>query len=171
MKFESFPNTFKKTAGFCPNRPVTNGKRQKGDIALINDIPFGYNKNLDIQYESNELNILCTLKLPTESDEVYLLRFSFGKHRLGLKIGKNLKVEYSENNKVTSYEYENTSVTDDDWHRIAVGIKGKILTVFVDCLPLQQMYKLKSEFTIKKENTLGLEFGQRGDDSGPGFVV
>lgn len=171
LKFKSFPNTFETSVGFCPNRPITNGKRHSGDTALTNDIPFGYNKNLDFKYASKELSILTTLKLPITSDDIYLLRFSFGKHWIGLRVGSILQIEFFTNNKVTTFKYGKINILDDTWHRIAVGIKGSELSLFVDCVQVKKPVKLPRNINIRLRHDLAVEFGQRADDSGPGFVV
>ena len=168
LKLESFPGTFKRSSGFCPNRPKSNGKDFNGDEALETDIPFSFSKKLERKFSSKGLSLMTTLKLPKSSDDVYLTRFTYDANTIGLRIGSNLRIIYR-TNRLEEFTFD-VNLLDNKWHRIAIGVRENRLSLYVDCTLIGQK-SLKKMFSISSYDDVSLEFGQRADDTGPGFVV
>ncbi|XP_030045046.1 collagen alpha-1(XI) chain-like, partial [Microcaecilia unicolor] len=138
LGFHSLPDGISKTTGFCTNRRDSRGS----------DTAFTVQKHAQLSAPTKQLfpggvfpkdfSILLTIK-PTKGLQSFLLSV-YSEHgilQLGVEVGRSPVFLYDDQNgKPASEEYpifKGTNIADGKWHRVAISVEKKTVTMIVDC--------------------------------------
>uniref|UniRef100_A0A3B3WLD8 Thrombospondin-like N-terminal domain-containing protein n=1 Tax=Poecilia mexicana TaxID=48701 RepID=A0A3B3WLD8_9TELE len=136
LDFQSSPEGVRKTPGFCTVR-----RGSKPDVA------YRVTKNAQISAPTKQLfpgvfpedfSILFTIK-PKARLQSFLLSIynKQGLQQLGVEVGRAPVFLYEDQHgKPTPEEYplfRSINLADGKWHRVAISVEKKSITVFVDC--------------------------------------
>ena len=171
LELKKFPDTFKTTPGFCPNRPNSiNGLSSSGsDVALKTDEPFSYSKVLTQTFSSKGFSLVTTLKIPATTDDIVLTRFAYADKTFEIVIGAGELIILYNNNGREEFTFD-LNLKDGRWHRMAVGVRENRLSLYMDCVLIGQK-SLKKMFSISTYDKVSIMLGERAVDKAPGFVV
>ena len=171
LELKNFPDTFKTTPGFCPNRPNSNNGLSPGgsDVALKSGEPFSYTKDLTRTFSSKEFSLVTTFNLPATSDDIVLTRFAYDDKTFEIVIGAGELTILYNNDGREEFTFD-LDLKDGRWHRMAVGVRENRLSLYSDCVLIGQK-SLKRMFSISTYDKVSIMLGERAVDKAPGFVV
>uniref|UniRef100_A0A3B3RB56 Thrombospondin-like N-terminal domain-containing protein n=1 Tax=Paramormyrops kingsleyae TaxID=1676925 RepID=A0A3B3RB56_9TELE len=137
LEFHSSPGGVRKTAGFCENRRASRP-----------DTAYRVAKQAQLSAPTKQLfpggvfpedfSILMTIK-PKAGIQSFLLSVynEQGVQQLGVEIGRSPVFLYEDQHgKPAPNNYPlfgNINLADGKWHRVAISVQKKTVTVFVDC--------------------------------------
>ncbi|XP_067833001.1 collagen alpha-1(XI) chain-like, partial [Heptranchias perlo] len=138
LDFHSSPEGVVKTPGYCKNRGNTQGA----------DVAYRVTKRAQISAPTKQLypdgqfpsdfSILVTLK-PKRNTQAFLLSIynEQGVQQLGVEVGRSPVFLYEDQNGRPAPEdypiFGTTNLADNKWHRVAISVQGKNVTMIVDC--------------------------------------
>ncbi|XP_043556048.1 collagen alpha-1(XI) chain-like [Chiloscyllium plagiosum] len=138
LDFHNLPNGIRKTPGFCKNRRNAQGA----------DVAFKVTKQAQLSAPTRQLfpggqfprdfSILVTLK-PKRNTQAFLLSIynEQGVQQLGVEVGRSPVFVYEDQNGRPAPEdypiFTTTNLADNKWHRVAISVQKKNVTMIVDC--------------------------------------
>ncbi|XP_048457532.1 collagen alpha-1(XI) chain-like [Rhincodon typus] len=150
LDFHNLPNGIRKTPGFCKNRRNVQGA----------DVAYKVTKQTQLSVPTRQLfpggqfprdfSILVTLK-PKRNTQAFLFSIynEQGVQQLGMEIGRSPVFLYEDQNGRPAPEdypiFTETNLADNKWHRVAISVQKKNVTMIVDC-------KKKSSKALPRSN-------------------
>ncbi|CAI9622149.1 unnamed protein product, partial [Staurois parvus] len=138
LDFHNTPEGVSKTVGFCTNRKASKGP----------DTAYKIQKNVQLSVPLKQLypggvfpkdfSILLTVK-PKKGLQSFILSIynADGTQQLGIEVGRSPVFLYEDQNRLPSPEnypiFSTVNVADGKWHRIAISVEKKTITMIVDC--------------------------------------
>uniref|UniRef100_A0A3Q2Y9V4 Collagen, type XI, alpha 1a n=1 Tax=Hippocampus comes TaxID=109280 RepID=A0A3Q2Y9V4_HIPCM len=163
LEFQNYPEGVTKTSGFCTNR-----RASKPDAA------YRVGKQVQISAPTTQLfpgvfpedfSILTTVR-PKSGLQSFLLSIynEQGVQQLGIEVGRSPVFLYEDQNGKPAPEdyplFRTLNLADGKWHRVAISVEKKTVTVIVDCKKKITMPLLRSDQTSISTNGITV-FGTR----------
>ncbi|KAF5895250.1 collagen alpha-1(XI) chain-like, partial [Clarias magur] len=137
LDFRSSPEGITKTQGLCPVR-----RGSKPDVAYRVDkaaqISTTTRKLFPAGVFPEDFSILMTIR-PKAGTQAFLLSIydDKGLQQLGVEIGRTPIFLYEDQNGKPAPEnyplFRNINLSDGKWHRVAISVEKKSITMIVDC--------------------------------------
>uniref|UniRef100_A0A3Q3LB79 Fibrillar collagen NC1 domain-containing protein n=1 Tax=Mastacembelus armatus TaxID=205130 RepID=A0A3Q3LB79_9TELE len=137
LEFQNYPEGVCKTSGFC-----TNGRASKLDTA------YSIDKHIQISAPTMKLfpggvfpedfSILTTVR-PISGLQSFLLSIynKEGVQQLGMEVGHSSVFLYEDQTGKPAMQdyplFHNLNLADGKWHRVAISVEKKTITIVVDC--------------------------------------
>ncbi|XP_078418009.1 collagen alpha-1(XI) chain-like [Cetorhinus maximus] len=138
LEFHNLPEGIIKTPGYCKNRRNTQGA----------DVAYRVTKQAQLSAPTKQLypggqfprdfSILVTLK-PKRSTQAFLLSIynEQGVQQIGVEIGRSPVFLFEDQNGRPAAEeypiFTTANLADNKWHRVAISVQKKNVTMIVDC--------------------------------------
>uniref|UniRef100_A0A7M4G049 Thrombospondin-like N-terminal domain-containing protein n=1 Tax=Crocodylus porosus TaxID=8502 RepID=A0A7M4G049_CROPO len=138
LEFHNSPEGVSRTAGFCTNRRDSKGS----------DVAYRVSKNAQLSAPTKQLypgasfpedfSILLTVK-PKKGIQSFLLSIynEQGIQQVGVEVGRSPVFLYEDQHgKPTPEDYplfRTVNIADGKWHRVAISVEKKTVTMIVDC--------------------------------------
>uniref|UniRef100_UPI00398E6526 collagen alpha-1(XI) chain-like n=1 Tax=Pristiophorus japonicus TaxID=55135 RepID=UPI00398E6526 len=138
LGLQNLPEGIVKTPGYCKNRRNTQGP----------DVAYRVTKTAQLSAPTKQLypdgrfpsdfSILVTLK-PKRNTQAFLLSIynEQGVQQLGMEVGRSPVFLYEDQNGRPAPEdypiFGTTNLADNKWHRVAISVQKKNVTMIVDC--------------------------------------
>ncbi|KAG7269678.1 hypothetical protein CRUP_029796 [Coryphaenoides rupestris] len=137
LEFHNFPEGVSKTTGFCTNRKASNP-----------DTAFRITKQAQISAPTNQLfpggvfpedfSILTTVRAKADIQSFLLSIYNQqGVQQLGVELGRSPVFLYEDQTGKPAPEhyplFRTLHLADGKWHRVAISVEKKTVTIIVDC--------------------------------------
>ncbi|KAG9463168.1 hypothetical protein GDO78_022264, partial [Eleutherodactylus coqui] len=165
LDFHNLPDGVKKTTGFCSNRKSTKGP----------DVAYRVSKNAQLSAPTKQLfpdttfpedfSILITVK-PKKGSQSFLMSIynEQGIQQVGVELGRSPVFLFEDHLGKPGPEdyplFSGINLSDGKWHRIAISVHKKEVTLILDCKKKMQRPLDRSQHSIIDINGI-VVFGTR----------
>uniref|UniRef100_A0A8C6Z0T5 Thrombospondin-like N-terminal domain-containing protein n=1 Tax=Nothoprocta perdicaria TaxID=30464 RepID=A0A8C6Z0T5_NOTPE len=165
LEFHNSPEGVSRTAGFCTNRRDSKGS----------DVAYRVSKTAQLSAPTKQLypggdfpedfSILMTVK-PKKGIQSFLLSVynEQGIQQIGVEVGRSPVFLFEDQNGKPAPEdyplFRTVNIADGKWHRVAISVEKKSVTMIVDCNKKTTKPLERSDKTIVDTNGITV-FGTR----------
>uniref|UniRef100_A0A6I8SGC4 Collagen, type V, alpha 3 n=1 Tax=Xenopus tropicalis TaxID=8364 RepID=A0A6I8SGC4_XENTR len=138
LEFHSLPEGVSKTAGFCTNRRAAKGSDTAFRVQKHAQLSIPTKKLFPGGVFPKDFSVLLTVK-PKKGLQSFLLSIYNDQkvQQLGVEIGSSPIFQYEDHNgKPAPKDYpmfSSVNIADGKWHRVAISVEKKTVTIIVDC--------------------------------------